>query len=154
MNSKPERTTRILLAYNGSQLSQAALRAVVERHRAQDTEVEVLYAEPAWSWQGPGSRAQQVVDQAAQVLRSAGFKVKTRILTGAPSDAIVCAATEWDADLIVLGWHGRATLTRLFFGSMADDVTHHIHCSVELVRARPSQMSVGRGCDTREDRWN
>ena len=133
-----ERATRILLAYNGSKLSQAALHALVQRHRTQNAEVEVLYVAPAWSWVGPGNQAQELVDQAAQALRSAGFKVETLILTGATSDAIVYAATEWDADLIVLGWHGRAALTRFLFGSMADAVTHHVRCSVELVRARPS----------------
>jgi nucleotide-binding universal stress UspA family protein len=136
LEKQPERATRILLAYNGSRLSQAALRALVERHRAQNAEVEVLYAEPVWSWDGPGSQVQRLINQAAQVLRSAGFKVKTLIMTGATSDAIIYAAAEWDADLIVLGWHGRAALRRFLFGSMADAVTHHVHCSVELVRDR------------------
>jgi nucleotide-binding universal stress UspA family protein len=137
LRTQQERSTRILLAYNGSKLSRDALHALIERHQAQNTEVEVLYAVPVFIWDGQGSQAQEVVDQAAQVLRSAGFKVKTSVLTGAAGDAIVDAATKWHADLIVLGWHGWTALRRFLFGSIVDDVAHHVHCSVELVRARP-----------------
>ena len=131
-----ERTIKILLAYNGSDLSRAALEALIEQHRPENTEVEVLYAVPVHVWDGEGSQAQELVEEAARVLRSAGFKVQTSILKGATSDAIVDAAMDWDADLIVLGWHGRSALRRFWSGSMAEEVTHHVGCSVELVRAR------------------
>jgi Universal stress protein family len=61
---------------------------------------------------------------------------------GAVSDAIVDAAESWRADLIVLGWHGRTALRRFLFGSIADAVTHQVHCSVELVRIRSGIESL------------
>jgi nucleotide-binding universal stress UspA family protein len=143
IEKQEERAIRILLAYNGSELSRAALQALIKQHRAQNTEVEVLYAVPLHVWDGEGSQAQGLVDEAAEVLRSAGFKVRTRILKGATSDAIVDAAEDWSADLIVLGWHGRTALRRFWSGSISDAVTHHVDCSVELVRV-PSHGAHSR----------
>jgi len=132
------RTTRILLGYNGSKLSQAALYALIEHHRAPNAQVEVkvLYAVPTYVWDGQGSPARCVVDQAARVLISAGFTVETSILKGAASDAIVDAAQEWNADIIVIGWHAWSAFQRFLFGSMATAVTNHASCPVELVSMR------------------
>src|SRR2546428_746442 len=52
---------------------------------------------------------------------------------------IVGVAEEWDADLIVLGWHGRTAMKRFLFGSVATAVIHAASCSVELVRFRPER---------------
>ena len=49
--------------------------------------------------------------------------------------AIVEAAGQWPADLIVLGTHGRGALGRLVFGSVATYVTQHASCPVTTVRA-------------------
>jgi len=54
-------------------------------------------------------------------------------------ESIVGVAEEWDADLIVLGWHGRTALKRLMFGSVAGAVIHGAPCSVELIRYRPER---------------
>lgn len=132
--STAERKKKILLAYNGSELSQAALQAVIEENRRQNTEVEVLYAVDLGIWDGMGSQARGLVDQAAQRLQAAGFKAQPAILKGAISDVILHAASQWGADLIVLGWHGRTALRRFLFGSLADAVTNNAPCSVELVR--------------------
>ena len=136
------RTTRILLAYNGSKLSQAALQTVIEQYRPQHTEIRVLYAVSVEMWDDHGKQAQELADRAGRALRAAGFKVETEVLTGAVSDAIVDAAESWRADLIVLGWHGRKALRRFLFGSIADAVTHQAPCSVELVRIRPGIESL------------
>jgi nucleotide-binding universal stress UspA family protein len=49
--------------------------------------------------------------------------------------AIVEAAGQWPADLIVLGTHGRGALGRLVFGSVAAYVTTHASCPVTTMRA-------------------
>jgi nucleotide-binding universal stress UspA family protein len=35
------------------------------------------------------------------------------------ADAIVRVSAGWDADIIVLGWHGQTTLKRYLFGGVA-----------------------------------
>ena len=46
-------------------------------------------------------------------------------------------ATEWPADLIVLGSHGYTGLKRWLLGSVAQSVVAHASCSVEVVRGKP-----------------
>jgi len=65
--------------------------------------------------------------------------VGTTVLKDIVIESIVGVAEEWDADLIVLGWHGRTALKRLMFGSVAGAVIHGAPCSVELIRYRPER---------------
>ncbi|MGZ3901365.1 MAG: universal stress protein [Bacteroidia bacterium] len=44
---------------------------------------------------------------------------------GTPSEAILKVAEEWEADLIVMGTHGRTGLLHLLMGSTAEKVTRH-----------------------------
>jgi nucleotide-binding universal stress UspA family protein len=127
---------RIVLAFNGSELSQTALHAVIAEHRPENTQVEVLYMVPVDEWDGKGSHARTLVEKAGKELREAGFKVETAVLKGTSSYAIVEAAEKWEADLIVLGWHGRTAFKRLLYGSIPYAVVHHAPCSVQLVRTR------------------
>lgn len=53
------------------------------------------------------------------------YKVWTFIEEGKPFEAILKVAEEWEADLIVLGTHGRTGLSHLLMGSVAEKVTRH-----------------------------
>jgi len=44
------------------------------------------------------------------------------------------AASEWHADLIMVGSHGRTGLDRLLIGSVSEVVARHAPCSVQIVR--------------------
>lgn len=57
----------------------------------------------------------------------------TQVRFGSPSVELVAAATEWPADLIVIGTRGRTKLARLLLGSVARDVLLHALCSVLVV---------------------
>jgi universal stress protein A len=59
---------------------------------------------------------------------------ESRIITGAPADAIVDLAAEVDADMIVMGTHGRTGLGRLLMGSVAELVVRRAGCPVLTVR--------------------
>ena len=54
---------------------------------------------------------------------------------GPPGSEIVKAAREWQADVIVIGSHGRRGITRALVGSVAEDVMRHASCPVLVVRA-------------------
>lgn len=66
-------------------------------------------------------------------------RISTRVLLRngtAPYREIVQAAHENNADLIVLGTHGRTGLAHLLIGSTAERVVRHAPCPVLVVRER------------------
>jgi nucleotide-binding universal stress UspA family protein len=56
--------------------------------------------------------------------------VEYRVAEGDPAAQIVHAATELDADLIVMSTHGRTGLGRLLMGSVAEAVSRGAPCPV------------------------
>lgn len=133
---------KILLAFNGSKLSEAALHAVITQRRPENTTVKVLKVIPLDVTDEEVRQAQASLDLAAQALRTAGFKTESTVLRDIVLESIIGVAGEWDADLIVLGWHGRTTMKRFLFGSVATRVIHAAPCSVELVRFRPERFEL------------
>ncbi len=75
----------------------------------------------------------RVVKEAAQ---NEGVAVKAFVLSGKPSDAIIQTAQEKNADLIVLGSHGRSGMERLLMGSVVERVIVLASCPVLVVKVR------------------
>jgi|SRR5579884_2395558 universal stress protein A len=63
-----------------------------------------------------------------------GIAVEHRLEYGDPAAAILKAAQEIGADLIVMGTHGRTGLHRLLMGSVAERVVRKAPCPVLTVR--------------------
>ncbi len=64
-----------------------------------------------------------------------GVKAQALVLAGQPYEAIVEAAKQNGADLVVLGTHGRKGVARFFLGSVAARVVSTAPCPVMTVRA-------------------
>ena len=148
---------KILLAIDDSKFAEAATQAVLSQVRPDHTQVLVLHALD-WSnfmptpfpvvgvqpmfiegqlesiIQSETQRALDLVKTAAERLRSAGFDATTSVREGAPKMVILDCATEWRADLIVVGSHGRKGVTRFVLGSVSEAVARYAHCSVEIAR--------------------
>jgi nucleotide-binding universal stress UspA family protein len=60
--------------------------------------------------------------------------VETRVVSGSPGAAIVQVALDCQADLIVMGTHGRTGLGRLLMGSVAEHVLRHAPCPVLSIK--------------------
>jgi len=58
------------------------------------------------------------------------IKVRVRVVTGDPATEIVRMAKEEKTDLIIMPTHGRAGLSHVFFGSVAEKVVRHAECPV------------------------
>jgi nucleotide-binding universal stress UspA family protein len=144
---------RILLAVDGSPYSAAAADAVSKRPWPQGTIVRVLSAvenivpPAAELWYDAAgnleetrrqitSQAKQLTDEIAERVRANGFTVETAVRHGDPRSVIIDEATEWDADLIVVGSHGYTGIKRWLLGSVAYSVVSHAPCSVEIVRQK------------------
>ena len=80
--------------------------------------------------------AQASALQGEEMLAKAGLKATFEITEpkDSPAAAILAAAKQWKADLIVMGSHGRRGFDRLILGSVSETVALHAPCSVEVVR--------------------
>jgi nucleotide-binding universal stress UspA family protein len=78
----------------------------------------------------------ELVENTAGQLQQAGLTVETIVRDGNPRKAIVAAAKEWGADLIVMGSHHHSAIAGLFLRNIAQTVMSHTRCPVEIVPAR------------------
>jgi len=135
---------KILVAVDNSKFSEAAVQLVIQQMRPEHTEVCVFnavdlalvapltYAEALRT--ESLREADELVQKTGQQLEKAGYKVQTAVEEGDPRSKIIDYAKHWNADLILLGSHGRKGLDRFLIGSVAESVARHARCSVLIVR--------------------
>lgn len=75
----------------------------------------------------------QLLQQHADELREQGLETTALLLQGATAQAIVEKAAELEADLLVVGSHGRSGLSKLLMGSVSEAVLRQAPCSVVVV---------------------
>lgn len=84
-------------------------------------------------------RARELLAKIRQTL-PVSLQVESMTTEGYPANQIVEAAREWNADLIIVGTHGRHGVSRFILGSTAEAVMRRAHCAV-LVARETSQAS-------------
>jgi nucleotide-binding universal stress UspA family protein len=149
---------RILLATDGSDCSLEAARSVAKRRWPEGTEIKVLSAvelnpsfvqaafEPPFAdpegmeeiREASVGRAQNAIGEARKILEDAGLRTSESlsVLLQDTKKIILDEAKEWEADLIVLGSHGRHGIQRFLIGSVSEAVAVHAHCSVDVIRSK------------------
>ena len=142
---------KIILAVDDSPHSQVALEFVRKAHWAKEARVVVLSAVPVVMnaplmvdvrggvmdpeiLQASRRAAQELTSGVERRLHDAGFSTEARVELGDPREVIVRVAEELNADLIVVGSHGRSGLSKLLMGSVASHVVTHAPCSVCVVK--------------------
>jgi nucleotide-binding universal stress UspA family protein len=132
---------KLLMALDGSTGSSAVVREVASRLWPKDSECCVLTAiDPFFFTKAPlllaaaKADTQRTLDEYAENLKATGMRVSSEILLENPRRGIPKAASEWKAELIVMGSHGNGAFVRLLMGSTAQAVLRHAGCSVEIVR--------------------
>ena len=138
---------RMLMGLDASKFTESTIKAVVAQCRPENVEVMLLHvlqpiapAPPqmdayfAPELETEKKAADEFVQRAATELREAGFKTETKVEVGDIREGILDCATDWGADLIVLGSHGQRGLGRWLLGSVSEFVARHAKCSVEIVR--------------------
>jgi nucleotide-binding universal stress UspA family protein len=148
---------RILIAYDGSPGADAALSDLVRAGLPKRTEARVLTLADVWV--PPRAHpddlmaaplSQLAYAKATEVVRASKkmaiegarkihelfpeWSVTNSARAESPAWGIVAEAKRWNADLIVIGSHGRAPLERFFLGSVSFKVAADAHCSVRVVR--------------------
>lgn len=67
------------------------------------------------------------------------YTVYTFHKAGNPKDEILNTAEEWDADIIILGTHGRTGFDHFISGSVAEKVVRKAKCPVLIVPNKDSE---------------
>ncbi|WP_321782179.1 universal stress protein [Paraburkholderia sp. J94] len=143
---------RILVAYDGSATSRAALTHAIRLADICGAELRVLHVLDATSpfglgasyvpadlldaWRGDARRLLKDADEQARI---AGVACETDLMqlaslnddiaSGIARDAAACGAR-----LVVIGTHGRRGMRRALLGSVAERVARQAPCAVLLVR--------------------
>jgi nucleotide-binding universal stress UspA family protein len=156
---------KILIAYDGSVCSDAAIVDLRRAGLPSTADVLVLsvaemsplvaavpygalvvgpgaFLQESGENQGPNGHhvqeAQALADQAAERLRAdfPDWNIKTEAWVDAARPAIIRKAHAWNPDLVVVGSHGHAGISRFDLGSVSQHVLHHVDCSVRISRHR------------------
>ena len=152
------RGMKILLATDGSECSQTAASSIASRPWPAGSQIRVISVRELLNLENPTNafspcpvypesllneilddarqRAEKAVAEARRTLSSKGLKVCDGRGTpvGDARAVVLDEARAWDADLIVLGSHGRHGFDRVLLGSVSESVALHAHCSVEVIR--------------------
>lgn len=89
---------------------------------------------------------EQILETAKTRVEAQGIPVDTLLFDGSPgrvSDTVIEQAKVWNADLIVLGTHGRRGVKRLVLGSDAEQISRMAPVPVLLVRGPEIEDSAG-----------
>lgn len=139
----------LVVATDFSPASASALEAAVfyAQHGARVVLVHVIHSAPFASALGPSKLMEQAMleledstrkelDAARAASLSDCAKVDTAVLRhDSPGEALAEHAAAVDADLVIVGSHGRTGLRRALLGSVAEKVVRLAPCPVLVVRS-------------------
>jgi nucleotide-binding universal stress UspA family protein len=146
---------KILIAYDGSASSDAAIDLVAKQPWPERSEVHVVtvFDIPLFYSMANGIEAYAPIDEKVRqamredALRRAqvavdrlrtrsGIQATFELRDGEVKQALLEAIKEWGADLVVVGSHGKGAIGRLFLGSVSHALVTHAPCNVEVVRTK------------------
>jgi universal stress protein A len=142
---------KILVAIDDSQPAMCALSAALELAEQVRAAVILLHVIDSTSAYVPERQEMNSVKLAE--LRQRGTELMSQtlekiprrnhvqrlIVEGDPAECILSAASNWPADLIVIGSDSRGRLAHFLLGSTADSVIRRASCPVMSVRADAEQ---------------
>jgi nucleotide-binding universal stress UspA family protein len=126
---------RIIVGFDGSKESTAAVDAVASRSWPAGTEIRVITARESLT---PNEH-----NFLREKLHAAGLARAEVNRNGEPAHVLVKEAGDWDADAIFVGTRDLHGFRHLLQGSVSSAVAAHARCSVEVVRA--ARVAAARG---------
>ncbi|NMG82727.1 MAG: universal stress protein [Methanosarcinales archaeon] len=144
---------KIVVATDGSEEAEKAIKCAVELARLAEAKLYALYVvdraaflttplvtmpiDVAWGeleehFRHEGAEATKKITEAGAAV---GVKVEENMLEGHPAEEIIKFSEELPADLIVMGSLGKSGFSRFLLGSVADKVTRNAKLPVMVVRS-------------------
>lgn len=143
----------IMLAIDGSDVSNSAIEEVVKLAKNEEINLRIVYVvdenivysgSPSFDYASLiavlKEEGQDILDKAARTIeKEPTIKIvksllELKTLKERVAEVIVKDAKKWKADLLVIGTHGRRGLSRLFIGSVAESIIRIATTPVLLVR--------------------
>ncbi|MPW43981.1 universal stress protein [Acinetobacter guerrae] len=142
----------ILVPVDGSSTAYAAVNQAAQLAKTYNSEVTILLVvtiDPFIGVEYVNAESQkedainhgraminEILQEAKQEFSTQGVEANTKIVEGQEIyKEIVKAASDINADLVVIGSHGRTGIKKLVLGSVAQKVLGEIHLPVLVVRA-------------------
>lgn len=141
---------QILVAVDESEQATAALDLAIELGKELGSSLTLLHALDPGKVSTPAdvtavstveieveeleAAGKSLLESTAARVRGAGLEVTTIMRDGVPSPTILDTAARSNADLIVLGTHGRHGVARMFLGSTAESVLREAKIPVLVKR--------------------
>ena len=155
---------KVLIAYDGSGCSDAALDDLVRAGFPDRGEARVISIAESWSpsafhapdrdgthrnWRSERPSQAEIRFEEKQLAEARTFAnhamrrlektlpkwhLNSHAAGGSPAREILDCAAEFDPDLIVVGSHGRSACGRIFLGSISQKVLTEARCSVRIAR--------------------
>lgn len=87
-------------------------------------------------------QATRYLEEKRRELDTHGVRTSVQVVEGAPASGILDVAEESGASLIAMTTHGRGGMTRMFYGSVAEDVLRN--CTIPVLVKRSRLLRDGR----------
>ncbi len=139
--------TKILVAIDGSKMSEKAVQTAVEEARVWNARVHILYVietglfsslpmDNTWEvmYSMLEKEGNEALDRMKKIASDRGVGAEGHIRQGHAGTEILRAADEIGADLVVVGSHGKSNIDRLLLGSVSSFVVSNAKVSVTVVR--------------------
>lgn len=144
---RPDRVAappRLVIGFDGSSESQAAVTAVARRRWPAGTQAWLLTAVdvrlsatfPTFAEDDAIKPLERQARSAADLLRTAGIEAVAELLPGYPNRLLIHEAEARDADCLFVGAKGASRLERFLMGTVSSAVIARAHCTVEVIRER------------------
>jgi len=147
---------RLLVAYDGSDFSRAALQTALDNAGFWESEIFAIYVvdpgaltptivDPQIGVADPNTlrrleviekEGEHMLGEAEKMARAAGMEIKGTMLIGDPKDEIIDYAKEIEADLIILGSAGKGWTRRFILGSVSSSVVANSPTSTLVIHSQ------------------
>ena len=136
---------KIVLAVDGSDASTNAIKHSVALAKSNNATIIALYVIPPINitdietfrpdtlLQGLKQEGEKILAGVKELAGKEGVEVQTRVEDGIPDEKICEVAGDSDADLIIMGSHGRTGFGKVFIGSVTERVISKEKCRPVLV---------------------
>lgn len=145
--------TKILLATDGSEDAARATEAASDLARKSGSELHVVHV-----WHDvPGPyrhgfvkaelrrQGQEILDEQVRKIEDAGVTVtQAHLRGGRTSNEVIKLSEELGVGLLIVGSRGLGTVRRILMGSQSEEIVHHAHVPVLVVRRGESAWPPAR----------